>query len=181
VPTFATLHEALAAARPQVAVDFTLPGVVFDNVTQLLSAGVHTVVGTSGLDESHVDLLASVAASNNVNLFIGPNFALGAVLLMRFAQQAAAFYEKAEVIELHHDCKVDAPSGTAARTAHLIDEALRAARGGAATTPPRGGDAPSRGLALGAQRASARPRGASGGPLRRRRRGADPASRQPRA
>ena len=149
VPTFATLHEALAAVRPQVGVDFTLPATVFDNVTQLLSARVHTVVGTSGLDEDHIDRLASAAAANHVNLFIGPNFALGAVLLMRFAQQAAAFYEAAEVIELHHERKVDAPSGTALRTAQLID----GARGGAGTAPPRADDdAPSRGLALGGVR-----------------------------
>ena len=149
VPTFATLHDALAVAKPQVGVEFTLPATVFDNVTQLLSAKVHTVVGTSGLGESHIDLLASVAVSNHVNLFIGPNFALGAVLVMRFAQQAAAFYEAAEVVELHHDRKVDAPSGTALRTAQLIDEARRRARGGAATAPPRTGDPPSRGLSIG--------------------------------
>lgn len=153
VPTFATLHEALAVVKPHVGVEFTLPGTVFDSVTQLLSAKVHTVVGTSGLGESHIDLLASVAASNHVNLFIGPNFALGAVLLMRFAQQAAAFYEAAEVVELHHDRKVDAPSGTALRTAQLIDEARRRARGGAVAAPPlRDDDAPSRGLPLGSVR-----------------------------
>ena len=181
VPTFATLHDALAVVRPQVGVEFTLPGTVFDNVTQLLSAKVHTVVGTSGLGESHIDLLASVAASNHVNLFIGPNFALGAVLLMRFAQQAAAFYEAAEVVELHHDRKVDAPSGTALRTAQLIDEARRRARGGAAAAPPR---AERRALAgpvhrqrARAQRAPERPRGSSGGPLRRRGRGVHPAPR----
>jgi 4-hydroxy-tetrahydrodipicolinate reductase len=152
VPTFTTLHAALASVRPQVGVDFTLPGAVFDSVTQLLSAKVHTVVGTSGLDDSHIDLLDSVAASNHVNLFIGPNFALGAVLLMHFAQQAAGFYEAAEVVELHHDRKVDAPSGTALRTAQIIDTARREARGGAATTPPRASDAPSRGLVLGSVR-----------------------------
>lgn len=149
VPAFATLRDALLATRPEVGVDFTLPGAVFDNVTQLLSAKVHTVVGTSGLDDSHIDLLASIAASNHVNLFIGPNFAIGAVLLMRFAQQAATFYEAAEVIELHHEGKLDAPSGTALRTAHLIEEARRGARGGAEPAPPRAGDAPSRGLGLG--------------------------------
>jgi len=149
VATFTTLDEALAATSPQVGVDFTLPGAVFANVTRLLSAGLHTVVGTSGLDEGQVGRLASVAEANHVNLFVGPNFALGAVLLMRFAQRAAAFYETAEVVELHHDRKVDAPSGTALRTAQLIDEARRGARGGAETAPARAGDAPSRGLALG--------------------------------
>jgi 4-hydroxy-tetrahydrodipicolinate reductase len=159
VPLFATLHAALAATRPQVAVDFTLPAVVFDNATQLLAAKVHTVVGTSGLDASRIDLLSSIAASNHVNLLIGPNFALGAVLLMHFARQAAAFYEAAEVVELHHERKVDAPSGTALRTAELIEEARRRRRALAGTL------APGRPRA---QRASARPGGPRGGPLRRR-------------
>jgi 4-hydroxy-tetrahydrodipicolinate reductase len=148
VPAFTTLRDALASTSPQVGVDFTLPAVVFDNATQLLAAKVHTVVGTSGLDPGRIDLLASIAASNHVNLFVGPNFAVGAVLLMQFARQAAAFYEAAEVIELHHERKVDAPSGTALRTAELIEEARREARGAAAAAPPRADDAPSRGLAL---------------------------------
>jgi 4-hydroxy-tetrahydrodipicolinate reductase len=149
VPTFTSLHDALAATSPQVGVDFTVPSAVFDNVTQLLSAKVHTVVGTSSLDESHVDLLASIAASNHVNLFVGTNFALGAVLMMRFAQQAAALYETAEVIELHHVDKLDAPSTTALRTARVIEKARREAGGGAPSPPPAEGDAPARGLAVG--------------------------------
>ncbi|HJW76667.1 MAG TPA: 4-hydroxy-tetrahydrodipicolinate reductase [Thermoleophilia bacterium] len=147
VLTFTTLPDALAATTPLVGVDFTVPGAAFDNVTQLLSAKVHTVVGTSGLDESHIDLLASIAASNHVNLFVGPNFALGAVLLMRFAQQAATLYDTAEVIELHHVDKIDAPSSTALRTARLIEKARRGARG--AAPAPADDDAPSRGLAVG--------------------------------
>jgi 4-hydroxy-tetrahydrodipicolinate reductase len=123
VPAFKTIAEALAVTTPEVAVDFTTPTAVFANATQLLSAGVHTVVGTTGLDDDHIDLLRSVAASNRANLLIAPNFAIGALLMMRFAAEAARRFGSAEIIELHGAAKKDAPSGTALRTARLMGEA----------------------------------------------------------
>ncbi len=108
----------------QVAVDFTVPDASPANVAHCISRGVHVVVGATGWTE---DRLATVRAdlegNPEVGVLIAPNFALGAVLMMRFAQQAARFYESVEVVELHHPNKVDAPSGTAANTARLIAQA----------------------------------------------------------
>ncbi|HJQ48804.1 MAG TPA: 4-hydroxy-tetrahydrodipicolinate reductase [Amycolatopsis sp.] len=117
-----------ALADAQVAVDFTRPAVVMDNLRYLIDHGINAVVGTTGFSE---DRLATVrewlSGKPELGVLIAPNFALGAVLAMRFAQQAARFYASAEVIELHHNRKVDAPSGTAGHTARMIAEARRAA------------------------------------------------------
>src|SRR5713101_3449008 len=103
-------------------VDFTHPGVVMDNLRWCVEHGLNVVVGTSGFGE---DQLSEVRKwlSGDVRVLIAPNFSVGAVLMMRFAAQAARFFESAEVIELHHAAKADAPSGTALRTASLIAEA----------------------------------------------------------
>jgi 4-hydroxy-tetrahydrodipicolinate reductase len=119
-----TLEEALDGA--QVVVDFTQPDAVLANVAASLQAGVHMVIGTTGFD---MERLRGLAASAPANVLVAPNFAIGAVLMMRFAAQAAPHMAKAEIVELHHDRKLDAPSGTAARTADLM-----AAAGG--TRPP---------------------------------------------
>jgi 4-hydroxy-tetrahydrodipicolinate reductase len=113
-----TLEEALAAA-PEVLVDFTLPATVLENARRAVAAGVHVVVGTTGFELGALDDLAGAPA----NVFVAPNFALGAVLMMEFAQRAARHMARAEIIELHHDGKLDRPSGTAARTALLMREA----------------------------------------------------------
>ena len=113
-----TLDDALSAA-PDVLVDFTVPTTALANARQAVSAGVHVVIGTTGFDVSELDDLRDAKA----NVFVAPNFAIGAVLMMRFAVEAARHMAKAEIIELHHDTKVDAPSGTAARTAALMREA----------------------------------------------------------
>lgn len=143
-PRFTTVSEALAAARPDVAVEFSTPATVFGNTERLLEAGVHTVVGASGLTPEQIATLAARAAAGPANLFVAPNFSLGAVLLMCFAQQAARHYERAEIIELHHDAKVDAPSATALRTAALMTEApastLRAGATGHAARGERAGE-----------------------------------------
>ena len=97
-----------------VVVDFSTPDAAFDNARMCLEAGVHCVMGTSGADFSSLEGVGSA------NLFVAPNFAIGAVLMMQFAKQAAAHMPECEIVELHHDGKVDAPSGTAARTADLI-------------------------------------------------------------
>jgi len=104
-----------------VVVDFTHPGVVLDNLHWCISHGLDTVVGTSGFDEARLDQVRGwLAGAPTVRVLIAANFSVGAVLMMRFAAQAARFFESAEVIELHHAGKADAPSGTAARTAGLI-------------------------------------------------------------
>ncbi|AYY12790.1 4-hydroxy-tetrahydrodipicolinate reductase [Actinobacteria bacterium YIM 96077] len=109
-----------------VAVDFTVPDATLGNVQHAISRGVHAVVGTTGWDEGRLDSVRSaLAAAPGTGVLIAPNFALGAVLTMKFAAEAARFYESAEVVELHHPNKVDAPSGTAMRTARMIAEARR--------------------------------------------------------
>lgn len=113
------LAGAIEDARPQVMVDFTHPSVVAGNIATALGRGVHCVVGTTGIAVESLESLAS-AAPPATCLFVAPNFALGAVLMMRFAAEAARFMPHVEIIELHHDKKVDAPSGTALRTAALI-------------------------------------------------------------
>ena len=106
-------------SRPDVLVDFTLPSTAVANARQAVAAGVHVVIGTTGFDLDELQGLRGGAA----NVFIAPNFAIGAVLMMQFAAQAAKHMARAEIIELHHDRKVDKPSGTAARTASLMEAA----------------------------------------------------------
>ncbi len=119
-------REPLTAA--EVAVDFTHPDVVMDNLHWLISHGVHPVVGTTGFDAARLDTVRGWLAEHpGVNALIAPNFGIGAVLMMHFAQQAARYFDSVEVIELHHPNKADAPSGTARRTAELIAEARRKA------------------------------------------------------
>jgi 4-hydroxy-tetrahydrodipicolinate reductase len=104
-----------------VVVEFTVPEATVANVLYCVKRGIHTVVGTTGWTDERLDEVRySLDTSPGTGVLIAPNFAVGAVLMMHFAGQAARFYESAEVIELHHPNKVDAPSGTAARTAHLI-------------------------------------------------------------
>jgi 4-hydroxy-tetrahydrodipicolinate reductase len=118
-PALATsLQDALSAA-PEVLVDFTIPTTALANAHQAVAAGVHVVIGTTGFDVSELDDLRGAKA----NVFVAPNFAIGAVLMMQFAAEAARHMARAEIIELHHDRKVDAPSGTAARTAALMRDA----------------------------------------------------------
>lgn len=118
--TFTTVADAIAAASPDVSVDFTQPHVAFDTVRACLDGGVHAVVGTTGLTDEQMADLTARAESGSANLLVAPNFAVGAVLMMRFAAEASRHMPKAEIIELHHDAKLDAPSGTAARTASLM-------------------------------------------------------------
>jgi 4-hydroxy-tetrahydrodipicolinate reductase len=101
-----------------VVVDFTTPEVGLDNARACLEAGVHVVIGTTGFD---LDGLREAARGAGANAFVAPNFAIGAVLMMRFAAEAARHMEAAEIIEYHHPAKLDAPSGTAKRTAELMD------------------------------------------------------------
>lgn len=117
-----------------VAVDFTAPSAVMDNLRACVDAGVHAVVGTTGFDEGRLAELRSwLESAPGVGVLIAPNFGVAAVLMMRFAAQAARFFDSVEIVELHHPGKADAPSGTARRTAELVAAARREA--GAAPMP----------------------------------------------
>ena len=125
-------HRVPAEAA-QVVVDFTHPDAVMDNITWCIDHGIHAVVGTTGFTDERLERLRTALADHDgVGVLVAPNFSIGAVLMMHFAEQAAAFYESAEIIELHHPGKADAPSGTAANTARRI----AAARNAAALAPP---------------------------------------------
>lgn len=104
----------------QVAVDFTTPDVVMKNIELLVEAGIHPVVGTTGFDEERIKQVQQLTAKHGVSARLVPNFSIGAILMMRFAKQATKFYNSAEIIEYHHPNKIDAPSGTAIRTAQII-------------------------------------------------------------
>ena len=115
-----SLGEAIAMHSPDVMVDFTHPSAVEGNIRTALPARVDCVVGTTGLSPDKLEELGNLAPEGTC-LFVAPNFAIGAVLMMEFAERAARFMPHVEIIELHHDKKADAPSGTALRTAALID------------------------------------------------------------
>lgn len=132
---------ALVASGAQAVVDFTHPDVVMENLRFCIYNGIHAVVGTTGFDDGRLATLRGwLADKPGVGVLIAPNFSIGAILMMRFAAQAAPFFESVEVVELHHPTKADAPSGTAGRTAELIAAARRDA--GCAPQP----DATSTGL-----------------------------------
>jgi 4-hydroxy-tetrahydrodipicolinate reductase len=119
---------SVADAGAQVLVDFTHPDVVMDNLRFAVDQHIHAVVGTTGFDAGRLDTLRTwLADVPELGILVAPNFGIGAVLSMRFAQMAARYYDSAEVVELHHPGKADAPSGTATRTAALIAEARAAA------------------------------------------------------
>ncbi|MDP2181931.1 MAG: 4-hydroxy-tetrahydrodipicolinate reductase [Actinomycetota bacterium] len=126
------LADAIAQTRPDVMVDFTHPSAVEENLRTALAEGVDCVVGTTGLSPETLSGLAD-SVPEGTCLFVAPNFAIGAVLMMQFAAQAARFMPNVEIVELHHDKKADAPSGTALRTASLI----AAARSQTPETPGR--------------------------------------------
>ena len=119
--------DALLASGAVVAVDFTTPDSVMANLEFLISHNINAVVGTTGFDDARIAKIKSLLASSKSGVLIAPNFAIGAVLMMEFATKAAKYFESAEIIELHHPNKVDAPSGTAARTAELMSAARKEA------------------------------------------------------
>lgn len=124
-----TLADVLPGA--EVVVDFTRPEVVMGNLAWCIEHGIHVVVGTTGFDDERLATLRShLDASPGTGVLIAPNFSIGAVLMMQFAAKAARYYESVEIVELHHPDKVDAPSGTARRTAELIAAARRDAEAG---------------------------------------------------
>ena len=124
--------DQLKGSAVHVVVDFTTPDSVMSNLEFLINNGINVVVGTTGFDDAKLATVKGWLAQNpSVGVLIAPNFAIGAVLMMEFAEKAARYFESAEIIELHHPAKVDAPSGTAARTAELMSAARKEAGLGA--------------------------------------------------
>jgi 4-hydroxy-tetrahydrodipicolinate reductase len=119
--------DALLTSGATVAVDFTTPDSVMANLEFLISHNINAVVGTTGFDDARIAKIKAALANSKSGVLIAPNFAIGAVLMMEFATKAAKYFESAEIIELHHPNKVDAPSGTAARTAELMSAARKEA------------------------------------------------------
>ena len=120
--------DQLKDSAVNVVVDFTTPDSVMSNLEFLINNGINVVVGTTGFDDAKLATVKGWLAQNpSVGVLIAPNFAIGAVLMMEFAEKAARYFESAEIIELHHPAKVDAPSGTAARTAELMSAARKEA------------------------------------------------------
>jgi 4-hydroxy-tetrahydrodipicolinate reductase len=140
VPLSADLARILTDTRPDVMVDFTIASAAMPAVRVAAAAGVNLVVGTSGLTADDLDEIESLVRANNIGAVVTANFALGAVLMMHLAKIVAPHLDHAEIIELHHDRKVDAPSGTAATTARIMAEAR-----GKPFMRPEGSPAPSRG------------------------------------
>ena len=121
--------DQLVASGAQVVVDFTTPDSVMANLEFLITHKIHAVVGTTGFDDARMAKLKVLSSAHpEVGILIAPNFAIGAVLMMEFSAKAAKYFESAEIIELHHPNKVDAPSGTASRTAGLIAAAREEAK-----------------------------------------------------
>jgi 4-hydroxy-tetrahydrodipicolinate reductase len=119
--------DALVSNGAQVVVDFTTPDSVMANLEFLITNNINAVIGTTGFDDARIAKIKSLLASSKSGVLIAPNFAIGAVLMMEFATKAAKYFESAEIIELHHPNKVDAPSGTAARTAELMSKSRKEA------------------------------------------------------
>jgi len=144
LPVTDDLANTLAQTHPDVAVDFTLPASIMGNARLALRAHVPYVIGATGLQAPDLSELAALSARHDTPVLVVPNFAIGAVLMMQFAAQAARHFDAAEIIELHHDQKLDSPSGTARATAQRMVEAR-----GAAFPTAVGEDQPARGLCEG--------------------------------
>jgi 4-hydroxy-tetrahydrodipicolinate reductase len=119
------LASQLTSRRGAVVVDFTHPSCAFENASKIIEAGCHGVIGTTGFTGEQIESLRKRCGERKLGFFIAPNFAIGAVLMMRFAAEAAKHMQRAEIIELHHPGKADAPSGTAHKTAELMAESRR--------------------------------------------------------
>lgn len=117
------LQETLINSNPDVIVDFTSPELIYANSLVAIECGVRPVIGTTGLSEEQLSELEKLSKEKEISVLIAPNFAIGAILMMKYAAQASVYFENAEIIELHHNRKKDAPSGTAIKTAQLMTEA----------------------------------------------------------
>jgi len=116
------LKRALDDLRPDVLVDFTTPESVYKNICTALERGVRPVVGTTGMSSSQLEEIRELATGRRIGCIVAPNFAIGAILMMKFASEACKYFPHVEIIELHHDRKIDAPSGTAVKTAEVITQ-----------------------------------------------------------
>lgn len=116
------LAQLLQQHQPDVAVDFTLPHCVFDNAMTLIEHNVHPVIGTSGLTQTQLESITAASAAKQLGGIFAPNFSIGAVLMINYATAAAQYFDYAEIIERHHEKKVDAPSGTATHTQHQLQQ-----------------------------------------------------------
>jgi 4-hydroxy-tetrahydrodipicolinate reductase len=114
------LKQLIQTSSPDVVVDFTTPAAAFLNAVTIIEAGKHPVIGTTGFSESQISELKTLCKERQLGGIIAPNFAIGVILMMRFASEAIRYFPNAEIIELHHDTKLDAPSGTAIKTAQMI-------------------------------------------------------------
>lgn len=137
------LATAIDLDKPEVMVDFSTPMTVMNNIRAALRAKVHAIIGTTGLTPDDLEEISKLSLSTGANVLVAPNFAIGALLMMRFAAEAAKYLPQVEIIELHHDQKLDAPSGTSIKTAEMIlkgrgelsrqvigDEKIKGVRGG---------------------------------------------------
>ena len=120
--TYQTIEEAHRVCDIDVLVDFTQPASIFENAKYCLNNEIKIVIGTTGLKDEEIDFLKDLSVKNNTSCLIAPNFSTGAVLMMMFSKQAAKYFDNAEIIELHHNQKKDAPSGTAIKTALMMSE-----------------------------------------------------------
>ncbi len=120
VPVYTDMEKMHADTMPQVLVDLTSPEAVYQHTKQALGLNIRPVVGTTGFSDDELKELSRLSEDRGVGCIIAPNFAVGAVLMMKFAEQAAKYLPDVEIIEMHHDQKLDAPSGTAMKTAHMI-------------------------------------------------------------
>ena len=119
---FSTIKDAKNSVKIDVLIDFTQPASIYENALYCLNNNIKIVIGTTGLSDSQIDELRKLSEEKNVACIIAPNFSTGAVLLMKFAQMASKYFDNAEIIELHHNQKKDAPSGTAVKTAQMMAE-----------------------------------------------------------
>ena len=123
VKVMSDLKAAIVKTAPDVIVDFTQPASIFENAKICITNGVRPVIGTTGLSSDEIAELKRLSEEKNISVFIAPNFTTGAVLMMMFSKMAAKYFDNAEIIELHHNQKKDAPSGTAIKTAEMMCEA----------------------------------------------------------
>ena len=119
------LKQALTKPQPDVMVDFTMPEIVIVNAQMALKSGVRVVIGTTGMTKDDISELSKLSKENTTGVVIAPNFALGAILMMKFAKDAGKYFANAEIIEYHHDKKIDSPSGTAIKSAELMNQSRK--------------------------------------------------------
>lgn len=119
------LINTIQKTSANIVVDFTTPEAVFGNAQRIISSGAHPIIGTTGLKDEQINTLQATCAEKKLGGIIAPNFSIGALLMMRFAKEAAHHFQQAEIIEKHHPHKKDAPSGTALKTAALMNESKK--------------------------------------------------------